>query len=59
YDRLLTLFHWPERPAALKLLKWLDRPGARFFFLLLAAIVKSHAYADGLREALKDKKCEV
>ncbi|MCL6591434.1 MAG: glycosyltransferase, partial [Firmicutes bacterium] len=26
YDRLLTLFHWPERPAALKLLKWLDRP---------------------------------
>lgn len=52
YDRLLTLGHWPEKPGAFKLLRRLDRPGTRFLFRLLAEIVKSHAYADGLREAL-------
>ena len=52
YDRILTICHWPEKPGTLKLLQHLDRPGTRFFFRLLVEIVKSHAYADGLREAL-------
>lgn len=55
YDRMLTPGHWPEKPGTLKLLRHLDRPGARFLFRLLMEIVKSHAYAEGLREALSRK----
>ncbi len=54
FDRLLTLFHWPERSQTFKLLKYLDsKRWLRFLFLFLVIIIKNHAYADGLREALK------
>jgi len=56
WDRLWTLFHWPERPAAFKLMQWLEAHRLHFAFEFLLAIIKSHAYADGLREALARKQ---
>lgn len=55
-DRLLTPFHWTERPATLKLLERLDRAGHNRLFRTVAALVRNHAYADGLREALKAER---
>ena len=52
FDFLTTLFHWTKRPATYQLLKKLDQNGSRFLFDFLVAIIKNHAYADGLREAL-------
>jgi len=52
FDFLTTLFHWTEHPNTYKLLKKLNQNGSEFLFNLLIAIIKNHAYADGLREAL-------
>jgi glycosyltransferase involved in cell wall biosynthesis len=52
WDRLCSLSHWPERPAAMKLLQWLEIKKWRFAFNLLLAFIQSHAYAEGLREEL-------
>lgn len=54
--RLLTPFHWPERPGAYKLLKKLDQSGRKHLFAFLMTIVRSHAYADGIREKLASEK---
>ncbi|MDI6869815.1 MAG: glycosyltransferase family A protein [Bacillota bacterium] len=51
-DRLLSLGHWPERPATLRLLARLDRPATHLLFRALTALVRNHAYAEGLREGL-------
>lgn len=56
FDRIITLFHWPERPGTFKLLKRIGSTGRNILFKFLVAIIKSHAYADGIREALK--KCK-
>jgi glycosyltransferase involved in cell wall biosynthesis len=53
FDRILTLFHWPERPVTQKLLKRIGGSGRNILFQFLVAIIKSHAYADGIRETLK------
>jgi glycosyltransferase involved in cell wall biosynthesis len=52
WDRLFSLFNWPERPSTVKLLQWLENRKLYAGFWFLWAIIKSHAYADGLREAL-------
>lgn len=52
-DRLLSVGHWPERPATLRLLARLDRPSTHRLFRALTALVRNHAYAEGLREALR------
>lgn len=52
-DRLLSPFHWPEWPGTLRLLERLDQPGTHRLFRALAALVRNHAYAQGLREALR------
>jgi glycosyltransferase involved in cell wall biosynthesis len=51
-DRLLSLGHWPERPATFRLLVRLDRPATHRLFRAVVALVRNHAYADGLREGL-------
>lgn len=51
-DRLLSLGRWPERPATLRLLARLDRPATHWLFRALVALVRNHAYAEGLREGL-------
>lgn len=56
WDRLLTPFHWPERAATFKLLQCLERSGLKFLFGLALAIMRNHAYADGLREALTESE---
>lgn len=55
-DRLLSVGHWPEHPATLRLLARLDRPdrpAAHRLFRALTALVRNHAYAEGLREGLR------
>ena len=55
FDRIITLFHWPERPGTHKLLKRIGGSGRNILFQFLVAIIKSHAYADGIRERLINK----
>ncbi|MGE5553951.1 MAG: glycosyltransferase family 2 protein [Betaproteobacteria bacterium] len=52
-DRLLSLGHWPEHPATLRLLARLDRPATHLLFRAITALVRNHAYAEGLREGLR------
>lgn len=55
-DRLLSLGHWPEHPATLRLLARLDRPSTHRLFRALTALVRNHAYAEGLREGLRGSR---
>ncbi len=55
WDRLWSLFHWPNRPATMKLMQWLETKQWRFAFNFLLTFIQSHAYAEGLREAMKNK----
>jgi glycosyltransferase involved in cell wall biosynthesis len=52
-DRLLSLGGWPERPGTMRLLARLDQPRTHRLFRALTALVRNHAYAEGLREALR------
>ncbi|MGE5507707.1 MAG: glycosyltransferase family 2 protein [Chitinophagales bacterium] len=54
FDRLLSPGHWPEHPATLRLLERLDRPATHRLFRSLMAFVRNHAYAEGLREGLRN-----
>ena len=57
FDRLVSFFHWPERPGTKRLLERLSKSGRKFRFQLLVAVLRNHAYAEGLREAKAwDKK---
>lgn len=56
WDRLWTLFHWPERPTTFKLLQWLENNKLQPLFNFLWAIIKSHAYAEELRKELAKEK---
>lgn len=51
-DWFLSLFNWPEWPSTFKLLAQMDRTGHRVLFNILVALVKNHAYADGIHEEL-------
>lgn len=53
-DRLLSPGNWPEWPATLRLLERLDRPATHRLFRALTALVRNHAYAEGLREGLRE-----
>ncbi|MGE5530372.1 MAG: glycosyltransferase [Patescibacteria group bacterium] len=55
-DRLTALGHWPDQPGTNRLLAWLERTGKRRLFSLIMTVVRNHAYADGLREALAKGK---
>ncbi len=50
--KFLTPFRWPERPGAIRLLKFLEKNGCKFTFNLILAIMRSYAYVDGIKEAL-------
>ena len=56
WDRLWSLFHWPERPTAIKLLQWFETRKWRFAFNFLLAFIQSHAYAEGLRETIRNSR---
>ncbi len=58
-DRITTLCNWSERPGTYKLLERLDRKGYRTLFEILFALIKSHAYADGIREKLKELNLKI
>lgn len=55
-DRLIAPFHWPERRGVLNFARRLDTPTLRPLFLLMAFIVRNHAYADGLREGFASQR---
>lgn len=55
WDHLWSLFYWPDRPVTMKLMQWLETKQWRFAFNFLLTFIQSHAYAEGLREAMKNK----
>jgi glycosyltransferase involved in cell wall biosynthesis len=56
WDRLWSLFHWPEHPKTMKLMQWLESKKWRPAFNFLLTFIQSHAYAEGLREELRKKR---
>ncbi len=50
--KILTPFRWPERPGTIRLLNFLEKNRCKFTFNLILAIMQSHAYVDGIKEAL-------
>lgn len=51
--RLLTLGDWPSRKATLRLMRFLEKRQWRLPLAVLLQIVLYHAYAAGMREALR------
>lgn len=50
--KILTPFRWPERPGTIRLLKFLEKNRCKIAFNLILAIMRSHAYVIGIKEAL-------
>ncbi|MCL4517127.1 MAG: glycosyltransferase [Firmicutes bacterium] len=53
-DRLLTLGNWPDRPGVMTLLEKLERGGLHLPLRFLVRIITNHAYAEGLKEAMRE-----
>ncbi|MGE5575819.1 MAG: glycosyltransferase family 2 protein [Syntrophothermus sp.] len=54
-DRLFSMGGWPEKPGTMKLLETLEKKGLHLLLRFLVRIVTNHAYAEGLKEALRDE----
>lgn len=55
-DRIFSLGRWPEKPETTKHLAQFERNGNKFLFELYLAFIKSHAYAEGIREAFEQNQ---
>jgi glycosyltransferase involved in cell wall biosynthesis len=55
-DRILTLGNWPEWKCTGKFLDWLERRGSHMGLRFFVRIITNHAYANGMREVLREEK---
>lgn len=55
-DRILTLGNWPEWKCTKGFLNYLEKKGHHMLLRFFVRIITNHAYANGLREALRKEK---
>lgn len=51
-DKIFSLADWPEKAKTFELLNEAEQKGNKFLFELLLVLIRNHAYAEGIREAL-------
>jgi glycosyltransferase involved in cell wall biosynthesis len=55
-DRILTLGNWPQWKSTERLLNYLEQKGHHMLLRFFVRIITNHAYANGMRETLREEK---